>query len=77
MKLVSPSYYLEMVKEVNELASPDSLYTYAYKNASNYFGKNATGTKILYVPVNSTGYDEGIWQSELIEKCGFVLSKTL
>lgn len=37
MKLVSPSYYLEMVKEVNELASPDSLYTYAYKNASNYF----------------------------------------
>lgn len=40
-------------------------------------GANVSDTKTLYVPVNSTGYDEGIWQSELIEKCGFVLSKTL
>lgn len=37
MKLVSPSYYLEMIKEVNELSSPDNMYTYMYKNASKYF----------------------------------------
>lgn len=50
---------------------------YFYKSDSNYFGKDATGTKILYVPANSTGYDEGLWKSELIDKCGFTLSKTL
>lgn len=50
---------------------------YFYNNSSSYFGKNATGTKILYVPANSTGYDEGLWKSELIDKCGFTLSKTL
>lgn len=50
---------------------------YFYKSNSYYFGKNATGTKILYVPANSTGYDEGLWKSELIDKCGFTLSKTL
>lgn len=37
MKLVSPSYYLEMIKEVNELSSPENMYTYMYKNASKYF----------------------------------------
>lgn len=50
---------------------------YFYKSSSDYFGKDATGTKILYVPANSTGYDEGLWKSELIDKCGFTLSKTL
>ena len=50
---------------------------YFYNNSSSYFGKDATGAKILYVPANSTGYDEGLWKSELIDKCGFTLSKTL
>ena len=37
MKFVSPSYYLDMIKEVNELSSPENMYTYMYKNASKYF----------------------------------------
>lgn len=37
MKCVSPSYYLDMIKEVNELSSPENMYTYMYKNASKYF----------------------------------------
>ena len=36
-------------------------------------GKNVTGTKTLYVPSDSTGYDSVYWGSVLLEptKCGF------
>lgn len=37
MSLVKPHTFLEMVKEVNELAAPDNMYTFIYKNASEYF----------------------------------------
>lgn len=48
-----------------------------YYSSNAYMGRNTNQPKILYVPANSTGYDEGLWKSELIDKCGFTLSKTL
>ena len=48
-----------------------------YYSSNDYMGRNTNQPKILYVPANSTGYDEGLWKSELIDKCGFTLSKTL
>lgn len=41
MKLVNPNCYLEMIKEVNELTSPENMFTYIYKNASKYFATSS------------------------------------
>jgi hypothetical protein len=48
-------------------------------NNNDYTGKNASGTKTLYVPTNATGYDSGKWTQYVITPgiCGFTLSKTL
>ena len=50
-------------------------------NEQNYTGRDtySTGENILYVPADSTGYDEGDWADVLCnpDKCGFTLSKTL
>lgn len=48
-----------------------------WKNSNDFTGFEALGEKTLYVPADSTGYDEGEWKNTLIDKCGFKLSKTL
>lgn len=37
MSLRTPSSYFNMVQEINKLASPDSMYTYMYNSASDWF----------------------------------------
>ena len=37
MKLVKPEKYLDMISAVNKLSSPDSMYSFLYKNFTKYF----------------------------------------
>lgn len=59
--------------------TPPTLYSTSnvFSDDDYTLGELATGDKILYVPADSTGYDKGVWKTELIDECGFTLSKTL
>lgn len=72
-------YYVHNLKEIycHSTVAPIANSSYFYRSNYYYVGKNVTDAKTLYVPADSTGYDEGYWKSELIDKCGFTLSKTL
>jgi hypothetical protein len=59
-----------------------TLGTTAFGSRENiYVGRNsyATGQNVIYVPIESTGYEQGQWLDPLCNanKCGFTLSKTL
>ncbi len=70
------AYYLHTIY-MRAKTAPSAGYTSFYYYTTQYAGCKATQPKILYVPADSTGYDEGYWKSDLIDKCGFTLMKTL
>lgn len=47
MKFVSPKTYFELIESVNNLASPENMYSFIYKNVSKYFAPNSIPQAIV------------------------------
>lgn len=65
--------------KISTVNAPTTYTTTFGVSSSTYTGVATSGENVLYVPAESTGYEESYWLDPLCNstKCGFTLSKTL